>query len=109
MTQTIDRQAQRRQQGSEADHLRNVEQLGPEGKEQIHQKLGDEIDADQCSQGGIRYAEALPEGQEQHRAEVDENGHRQAEGIAADLQTAVSIVHKENSLPIFYHHSTKEF
>ena len=107
--QAVDTETQRRQQGTEADHLRNVEELGPEGKQQIHQKLGHEIDADQCTQGGIGYAEALPEGQEQHRAEIDENGHRQAEGIAADLQAAVSIVHKENSLPIFYHHTMKEF
>ena len=95
--QAVNCQAPSGEQRPIAHHPGDVKKPGAEGKQQIHQKLGDEIDADQRPQGGEGKPEALPQSQKQHRAEVDQHRHGQAEGIASGLQTAKGVVHRKTT------------
>ena len=81
----IDDKAQGGEHGGDLDRGGDVELVGEEGEDEVHDQLGEEIDENQQAQQGVGYAVELMKGQKEHGGEVGYHRHGDVGGVACVL------------------------
>ena len=72
--------------------------MGEEGKDEINDQLGAEIDQHQKSEQGIGNSVQGAKGQKQEWGEIANNGHGDVGGVARPGQAQIGVLHNVNPL-----------